>query len=148
MPEYDSHRQRVKKLLAQDQEINDTQLKEFRMQLEQSLETWEADAKKTRRLILIAVAVYVATLFLQAIFAVAHKSVGSGAMAIVYGLIEWGSRLACVASFFIGVWLVRSYFFRYAPGLKRARFDVQTGMMLELQQQVAELREEMKRREK
>jgi hypothetical protein len=148
MPERDSRRQQVRKLLAQDQEINETQLKEFRMQLELSLDSWESSAKKTRRRIVIAVAVYVATFFLQGIFTVAHKSVGIGAMAIVYGLIEWGSRLACVASFFIGVWLVGSYFFKYAPGLKRAWFDVQTGMMLELQQQVAELREEVKRRDK
>ncbi len=148
MLERDSHRQQVLKLLAQDQEINETQLKEFRMQLELSLDSWEANAKKIRLRILIAVAVYVAMIYLQPTFKLARQSVGGGPMAIVYSILEWGSLFALFASFFIGVWLVGSYFFRYAPGLKRARFDVQTGMMLELQQQVAELREEMKRRDK
>ena len=42
MADRELHRERVQRLLAQDQEINDTQLKEFRMQLEQNLEAWEA----------------------------------------------------------------------------------------------------------
>jgi len=118
------------------------------MQLEQSLDTWEASAKKIRRRILMAVAVYAATIFLHALFVAASNSMRNGPMAIVYGVLLWGNLIALFASFVIGLWSVGLYFFKYAPGLKRARFDVQTAMMLELQQQVESLREEVKRREK
>lgn len=48
----------------------------------------------------------------------------------------------------IGIWAVALYVFKYAPQLKRARFDLQTSMMLELQQQVKQLHENMERRDK
>ena len=48
----------MERLLAQDPEINDTRLKAFRMQLEQSLDSLEEKAKNARRRILIALAVY------------------------------------------------------------------------------------------
>ena len=47
MPERDSHQQRVKQLVTQDPEINENQMKEFRMQLEQTLEL--SKQKQSRR---------------------------------------------------------------------------------------------------
>src|SRR6476469_5281803 len=58
MSEQKLRQQRVKQLVAQDPEINETQMKEFRMQLEQTLELSEAKAQQTRRRIVIAVLVY------------------------------------------------------------------------------------------
>lgn len=60
MPEQDSHADWVKKLLAQDSEIKDAQTQEFRVQLEQSLESWEEKTKQARRRVYIALAVYLA----------------------------------------------------------------------------------------
>lgn len=148
MPEHDSHRQRVQKLLAQDQEINKTQMKEFLVQLERSLESWDTTAKRIRRRILIAVAVYAAAMFLHAFFVVAHNSVRNGPFAIMYGVLLWGNLVTLFGSFFIGIWLIALYFFKYSPGLKRAQFDVHTAMMLELQQQVQQLRQDMNARGK
>src|SRR2546423_7320090 len=62
MPESDLHQQRVKQLVAQDPEINEQQMKEFRMQLQQTLELSEAKAKQTRQRILIAWLVYMAVM--------------------------------------------------------------------------------------
>ena len=149
MPEHDSHRQRVKKLLAQDQEINDTQLKEFRMQLEQSLETCEQKAKNARLRILIALAVYLVGFILCGLmvklwpFEPPHF-----ALAFVRNILYLSFLVSALGAALIGIWLAILYVFKYSPALKRIRFELQTAMMLELQQQVAELREEVKRRDK
>jgi hypothetical protein len=149
MLEPDLHELRVKKLLAQDPEINDTQMKEFRMQLEQSLESWEEKAKKTRRRILIALAVYLAGMVACWFFAglwlnAAHNDKA----ALVLGIMYLPLFISALAAALIGIWLAALYVFKYAPRLHRARFDLQTSMILELQQQVKQLDENMVRRDK
>jgi hypothetical protein len=146
MPERDVHQVRVKKLLAQDPEINDTQMKEFRMQLEQALESWEEKAKKTRRRILIALAVYLAGMIFCQIFVMFwHDAAPNGTAALVRGLVYLPFLLSGITAAVIGIWLIALYIFKYAPQLTRARFDLQTSMMLELQQQVKQLNENMER---
>ncbi|HLN31525.1 MAG TPA: hypothetical protein VK395_27535 [Gemmataceae bacterium] len=148
MPERDSHQLRVKKLLAQDQDINDIQLKEFRMQLEQSLESWEQKSKRTRRRILIALAAYLAGMIICRFLAVLWDDAApSYASAVIRTMILWLFAITALAAALTGIWLLALYVFKYAPGLKRARFDVQTSMTLELQEQVKQLREEMRNRE-
>jgi hypothetical protein len=148
MSERDSHQLRVKNLLAQDQEINDTQLKEFRMQLEQSLESWEQKSQRTRRRILIALAVYFpAVIICQFLAALWTPAAPNYAAAMVRGLIYWPFLIATLAAGLTGIWLVALYVFKYTPRLNRARFEVQTSMALELQEQVKQLREEMRTRE-
>ena len=56
--------------------------------------------------------------------------------------------ITTLAAALTAIWAVALYVFRYAPQLNRARFDAQTAMMLELQQQVKQLRENMERRDK
>jgi hypothetical protein len=148
MPDRESHGERVKKLLAQDQEINDVQLKEFRMQLEQSLESWEAKAKKVRRGIVISAVVYAGGLIFVPLFTSARTLLPKGAMSVVYGILSGAVVTASLASLLIGSALVALYFIKYAPGLKRARFDVQTAMILELQQQVEQFRQDIEWRGK
>ncbi len=149
MPDRDLHEQRVKKLLAQDQEINDTQLKEFRMQLEQSLEAWEQKSKRMRRRILITLAVYLigmtACQFLALLW---HGAAADATAGMIRGLIYMPLMISGLAAALAGIWLVALYLFKYAPQLNRARYDVQTSMMLELQQQVKQLCETMERRDK
>ena len=149
MPERDLRQLRVKKLLAQDPEINDTQLKEFRMQLNQSLESWEQKSKRTCRRILIALAVYLAGMVICWLFVMLGRDAAPNAEAgLVRGLIYGLSAIAALAAALTGIWLVALYVFKYAPQLNRARFDVQTSMMLELQQQVKQLHENMELRDK
>jgi len=148
MSERDSHQLRVKNLLAQDQEINDTQLKEFRMQLEQSLESWEQKSQRTRRRILVALAVYLAGMAICWFFVVLGRDAAPDAAAgLVRGLVYGLFAIATLAAALTGIWMVALYVLKYAPRLNRARFDVQTSMALELQEQVKQLREEMRKRE-
>jgi hypothetical protein len=149
MPDRDLRQRRVKELLAQDPEINDTQLKEFRMQLDQLLESCEQKSKRTRRRILIALAVYLAGMVVCWSFVVRwHDAAPNSVAVLVRGLIYWPFLIATLAAALTGIWLVALYVFRYAPQVSRARFDVQTSMMLELQQQVKQLRENIERRDK
>ena len=149
MPERDLRQLRVKKLLAQDPEINDTQLKEFRMQLNQSIESLEKKSKTTRRRILIALAVYLAGMAICSFFVVQWRDAAPNAAAgLVRGLVYWPFAITALAAALTGIWLVAQYVFKYAPQINRARFDVQTSMMLELQQQVKQLHENMEQRDK
>jgi len=148
MAERDLHQQRVKQLLAQDPEINDKQMKEFRMQLQQALESSEAKAKQTLRRILIALAIYV-----------------GGTFGYFFYLANWGDAtpnptanfvrqviliplvVVSLAAAVIGILLVIQFLFKYWPRLNRARFDLQTSMLQELQQQLKQLRENIERRD-
>jgi hypothetical protein len=149
MPKPDLHQLRVGSLLAQDPEINDTQLKEFRMQLDQSLKSCEQKSKRTRRWILIALAAYLAGMvvcwFLRVLW---HNAAPNAVAGLVRGLVYWPLIIAALAAALSGIWLVALYVFKYLPQVSRARFDVQTSMMLELQQQVKELHEDIERRDK
>ena len=147
MPESDVRRQRVKQLLAQDPEINDAQLKEVRMQLDQSLELWEQKSKRTRRRILIALTVYLAGMVICWFFVVLWRHAAPSSAA-ARGLIYWPFAIAALASALVGIWLAALYVFKYAPQVSRARFDVQTSMMLELQQQVKQLHENKGRQDR
>jgi hypothetical protein len=147
MTERDSYWLRVKKLVAQDEEINDSQLKEFRMELEQALDSWEQKSQRTRRRIFFAIAGYLAGMticrFLMVLWT---RAAPDHVSAIIRGLIYWPFLIGTLAAALVGVWLVALYFFKYAPRLNRARFDLHTSMLLELQQQVKELHENMEQR--
>ena len=150
MPDRDSHQRKVKKLLAQEPEINDIKLKEFNVQLEQSLESWEQKSKRTRRRALIALAVFLSAMVVSWFFYIVfwrHVALNAP-VGIVRGLIYWSLAISSLAAAITGIWLAAQYMFKYAPQLSRARFEVQTLMMLELQQQVKQLREDLERRDK
>jgi hypothetical protein len=149
MPERDLHQQRVKRLVAQDPEINEKQMKEFRMQLEQTVELSEARAKQTRRRILIAWLLYMAAMLVG--FAVPSHWMDATVDMRLIRLREWvlvPLGIFTMAAMVIGVLLVLLYLFKYWPRLNRARFDLQMSMMLELQQQMKQLQESVARRDK
>ncbi len=58
---------------------------------------------------------------------------------IVRGLLHWPIAISGLAASIGGIWLVALYAFKYAPQISRARFDLQTSIMLELQQQLQQL---------
>jgi hypothetical protein len=149
MPERQSHQQRVKQLLAQDREINEIQMKEFHMQLDQALELSEAKAKQTRRRILIALAVYITGMIFCQIFVMFwHDAAPNATAGMIRGLIYLPFLISGLAAGIVGIWLVARYIFVLAPQLNRTRFDVQTSILLELQQQVKRLSDCMERQEK
>ncbi len=149
MPEGNSHQQRVKQLVAQDPEINPLRMEEFRMQLENNLDLSEARAKQMRRKIVTAFVVYLAAMFGWFIY-----------------LSQWGNATRNPASHLWRMWisvplvismwtalvilllLVLQFLFKTLPRLGRARFELQTSILLELQQQMKQLRENMERRDK
>lgn len=148
MPERDVRQLRVKTLLAQDSEINDTQLEDFRMQLNQSIESLEEKSKRTRRRILITLAVFLPGMVIcNFLVAIWQDAAPNATAAIVRGAIYLPFLIAMLAAALTGIWLVALYVFKYAPQLHRARFDVQTSMMLELQEQLKQLNKSMKRRD-
>jgi hypothetical protein len=148
MPEHDLHQLRVKNLLAQDPKINDTQLKEFRMQLEQTLESWEKKAKATRRRILIALGVYLVGMIACWSLVLVWRHPAANDTGLWRGLVYLPFAISSLTAALIGIWLVALYVFKYAPRLNRARFDVQMSMMLELQQQVKHLHENFAQQDK
>ncbi len=152
MVDNDAYRQRVKKLLAQDQEINDTQLKEFRMNLETTLTSWEERSKKIRRWLVKAIVIlmitYLVGILFMPMYGLGQRAMGDSPMAIVYSVVIGIWFVAAWASMIAAIWLAILYFTKYAPALKRARFDVQTSMMLELQEQIVKLRHDLERRDK
>lgn len=146
MPERDARRLRVKQLLAQDPDINDTHLKEFRMQLDQTLESYEQKSKRTRRAIMIALAVYLIGMIGMVACRVAwHNAAPDATAGLIRGLIYLPIMIAAIGSALIGIWLLALYLFKYAPQLNRARFEVQTSILLDLQQEMKRLHESMNR---
>ncbi len=158
MPEQDLHAERVKKLLAQDSEINDAQAKEFRVQLEQSLQSWEEKTKKARRRVFIALAVYLGVMSLFWSYAVLWRHAPEVLLRQAPehagvpprgGAPPWLIYVPVIlAAAITNVWLIALYLLKYVPRLNRARFDLQMAMTLELQQQVKQLHEELLRRDK
>lgn len=150
MADRDLHRERVQRLLAQDQEINDTQLKEFRMQLEQTLQSWEDSSQRVRRALMRTLALfvflYVIGFVFMPMFQVGQRAMKAGWMQNLYTAVIGGWFVAMILTFVVGLWMLTLYLYKYAPALKRARFDTQTAMILELQQQVEQLRQDMERR--
>jgi cation transport ATPase len=150
MAERDRYRERVQKLLAQDQEINDTQLKEFRVQLEQNLQAWEDSSQKVRRALVRTIALflflYLIGVFFMPMFQVGQREMKAEWMRNLYMAVMGGWFVAMILTFAVGLWMLILYLYKYAPALKRARFDTQTAMILELQQQVEQLRQDMERR--
>ncbi len=156
MAEHESHRARVKKLLAQDPDINENQLKEFRMSLEANLESWETKSARIRRAIMIALIGYAASwVFIMLAGALQTRMLNLSGRHTAQGWLYTMSQLVFLGGFglmciamIVGGWSILLYLYKYGPGLKRARFDVQTTMMLELRQQVEQLRRDLEQRDK
>jgi len=136
MTDKQSRQRQVAALLAQDHEINDSRLQEFRMQLEQSLAKWERDGRTVRRAGWIGAAVTILSMFailpLQAIPALRNN-----------GLVFFLYMLGWTASLLVTGYLIILYREKYARGISQARFDLQMALLRELQEQVEQLRRQV-----
>jgi hypothetical protein len=146
MAEHSAHRNRIRKLLAQDPEINNEQMEGFRMRLHQSVDEFDRKARQTRRRIVTAWLVYLALgatwllLMSQWGDAVRNPAAVLWRQWIIVPVV-----ISIITSAVIALMLLVMYLASYSPRLHRARFDLQTSMLMELQQQVKQLRETMER---
>ncbi len=148
MRDSEAVRNQVLRLLSQDQQINQSSTKEFRMKLEATLVAWEHKAQRVRRALLTTIGVCVFVYFVG-IFAIprfdeARRLMADSWMSSVYTVVIGAWFVVAVLSFFVGGYMLLLYLFKYAPAVKRARFDVQTTMLLELQEQIIQLRQDVK----
>ncbi len=153
MAESPDYRDRFKKLLAQDQDINDVQLKEFRMNLEANLASWEERSQKIRRWLVRAIFCtivgYMGANLAMLAYGPGRRAALEGTVWIyVYGAINMAFVFAALGGLFATIGIAATYFYKYAPALKRARFDLQTAMILELQEQMVQLRQDLTTRDK
>ena len=122
---------RVEDLLSQDAAVSSFQFEEFRMSLEITIQRLEQRARAVRRASLWGLGIFVTCVLLIIPL-------------VMFGLSEnqwvrlvW-SGCGLIAMFTTGV-LTGIYSYRYRPALHRAKSDLQSTMMAQLQQQVAEL---------
>ena len=130
----ESRKSLVEGLVAQDAGISETQLKEFRMNLEQSLESLEQKAHASRRATLRAVAAVVVCY----IFGFALEMTQGFSPLPINIIAPIWSLCSFAALITTGVVVVR-YWSKHRPALERGRTDLQIAMFGELQRQVSEL---------
>lgn len=139
MNSQDSRRARVNALVFQDQGINKTDLKEFQMHLESSILAWERKGRILMRVIWVACGFIFADVLAVLVIEGVPALRGSGSVRVV-----WGTFGA--VSFMIAAVCLVWYNDKYAPALRRFRFDLQMSVIRELHQQLDALRQEMNRR--
>jgi hypothetical protein len=126
----ESHHSRkfADELVSQDDGVSRFDFGGFRMNLDKTLESIERRARSTRRASLIASAITIAMLLLTFL----SMATGVKWVTIVLGVCFY---LALIVA---GV-LLTLYWHKYRPALDRARSDLQTSMIADLQRQVAAL---------
>jgi hypothetical protein len=128
------------RLVDADAGISESHLKEFRMGLEQSVQSLEQTAhdsqRNTIRLFFALVACYAIAFFLNSL----RLQPGSAnhVIAVVWSFATGSVLISLVIS------LIR-YWTQHRPTLERARTDLQIAMFGELQREIAELRSELER---
>lgn len=134
----ESRKSLVEGLVAQDDGISETQLKEFRMNLEQSLESLELKAHSSRRATIrslgVVTACYLVGFALQMIQNLAP---------LPFDLILPLWSFCTTAALITAVVIVVRYWSLHRPALERGRIDLQITMFGELQRQVSELNERL-----
>ena len=97
-----------------------------------------------RRWLLIAIAAFLASIVICNVLRVLWRDAAPDeTTGLVRGLLYWSFAITGVVAAIGGIWLFALHLFKYAPQIKRARFDLQTSMVSELQQQVMQLQEKM-----
>jgi hypothetical protein len=132
MAESGPTKQQQDSLLAQDAGISDSQLKEFRMQLEQSLHALEQKARSSQRATIRAAGALVLCWIASFILNMGQLPVH--VVGPIWVTCTWAS-LICLAVFGVRYWT------QHRPALERGRIDLQIAMFNELQQQLARLAE-------
>lgn len=143
MAETGPTKQQQDALLAQDAGLSDTQFKEFRMQLEQSLHALEQRARSSQRATIRAAGAVVLCWIAGFIM-----NMGQGFSPLPVNIVgpiwvacTWIS-LICVAVFGVRYWT------QHRPALERGRIDLQIAMFNELQRQMTRLADRIEHEKK
>ena len=123
---------RVDALVAQDEAVSSFNFEEFRTKLEATIRQLEGTARTIRRATLGGLGIFLLSVVSAPLIQV------SGFADHQWVWFVW-SASGVIAMFTTGV-LAAVYQYRYAPALTRARSDLTSTMIAELQQQVADLR--------
>jgi hypothetical protein len=142
MPDQHNPRGFASRLLQQDESLSDSKYQEYRMKLENALRVAERREKLAGRVVVASCVITVTLMFvggsrLLGDFDPWSKEANfvSVAAGVVY--------LLATGVFFLSL---ASYFSRFRPGVKAAREEIRDAMLLDLQRQVRELREQGERR--
>lgn len=126
--------------MSQDPQLDDTKLKEFRMQLESALHDFERRGARVRRIASVAGIVYlINVLFGFFVLNGAKADSFRGSLAMPWMIVGLFTMV-------VGGYALVIYLTRYMPAIRRLRYDIQNSMIAELQQQVAALRDEVRSR--
>lgn len=149
MPDRQNNQQRLRRLLAQEPEIQGIEMEKFRIELTDALQTYEAKAKRARRRIVLVGTIYalVGTAYLAST-SLLKELMPVADLPAWWRLVTLLLFLASLGAVVVGILLVGLYLFRYLPKLSRTRFDLQTAMFLELQQRMKQLQEDVSRLDK
>jgi len=139
MAEEKERHKRVDDLLAQDGDINDAHMQEFRMQLEQRLADWERRQARLWRVFCIAGIAYLFEMVLAFAYLNRMPADSQRYVIIPFMALYW-------LTFIVLIYSAALYFGKYMPAIRRMRYDVQTAMISELQLQVLAIREELRSR--
>jgi hypothetical protein len=122
---------RVDALISQDEVVSSFNFEEFRMKLEASIRQLEGTARTIRRATLWGLGIFLLCVVSAPLIQV------SGFADHQWLWFVW-SAFGVSVMFTTGI-LAAVYQYRYAPALSRARNDLTSTMLAELQQQVADL---------
>jgi hypothetical protein len=123
---------RIDELLAQDAALATFPFDEFRRKLEQSVRELEGRARRNHRAALLGVSVFIAC----AVALVPLKMLGLLENRVLALLVAGTGVVAMLVTGLLGA----IYQYRYQPALQRSQSELQSAMIAQLQQQVAELR--------
>lgn len=128
----------VENLLSRDEEVAATNFEEFRMNLEQKISRIQHRSRMIRRWSFVGVGVFCAICAI--IFFIQVQDLILERLDLVgYEWIYFALGTSGIMAFLATGMLAALNQYKYLPAIKRARFDLQTAMIEDLQRQVAEL---------
>jgi hypothetical protein len=139
MADEHDRRQQVENLVSQDPHINDTNMGDFRMQLEQNLADWERRGSRMWRILCISAIAYMLEMAFALLYLNRIPAENQRYWFLPFMIVGW-------ATFIAGIYSLIVYVGKYAPAIRKLRYDIQSAMIAELQQQVVALRDEIRNR--
>lgn len=125
----------VNNLLAQDSGLSQTRMEEQRMQLEQNIDKAERQARHMRIGIYLSIGTYLTAFALLPFLEAMGDRMGP-----VLNMV-W--VIALTAAPLCAIWFIAVYLIKYRPAVGKTRTEFQNTIILQLQQQVAELTERL-----
>jgi hypothetical protein len=139
MADEHDRRKQVENLVSQDPHINDANMRDFRMQLEQNLADWERRGARMWRILCISAVAYLFEMLFALLYLNRIPAEHQRYWFFPFMIVGW-------VTFIAGIYSLIAYAGKYAPGIRKLRYDIQSAMIAELQQQVVTLRDEIRNR--